>query len=250
MAQYIYTCHSPECNGREFSESRADVAVCTSCGSSNISRKSSSSRMLYLITAMALLGVGGWYLASLLGGDDPIPPNEDCALVAVRAPEVGKCGFQLEPVFDGGCQPDTLYWTKDGIEQLPLLTSMGQFDIDGDVTLRFALQTASLDLPGKYQELILSCNKAILTASEKNAERKRIEGIVQAHLTDPFGPSKYDAFDVTKSLPDGSVRLPDGRMTSGISWQNLLLLLWPDKRLNIRIELDDYGDITTIYFSK
>ena len=206
--------------------------------------------MLYLITAIALLGVGGWYLASLLGGDDPIPPNEDCALVAVRAPEVGKCGFQLEPVFDGGCQPDTLYWTKDGIEQLPLLTSMWQFDTDGDVTLRFALQTASLDLPGKYQELILSCNKAILTASEKNAERKRIEGIVQAHLTDPFGPSKYDAFDVTKSLPDGSVRLPDGRMTSGISWQNLLLLLWPDKRLNIRIELDDYGDITTIYFSK
>ena len=39
-------------------------------------------------------------------------------------------------------------------------------------------------------------------------------------------------------------------MTSGISWQNLLLLLWPDKRLNVRIELDDYGDITTIYFSK
>ena len=44
---------------------------------------------------------------------------------------------------------------------------MGQFDIDGDVTLRFALQTASLDVPGEYQELSLSCNKAILTASEK-----------------------------------------------------------------------------------
>jgi hypothetical protein len=206
--------------------------------------------MLYLIPAVALIGIGGWYLASLLGGTDPIKSNKDCTLVAVRTPKIGKCGYQLDAVFAGGCQPDTLYWTKDGVEQSPLLTSMGQFDIDGNVTLRFALQTASLDVPGEYRELSLSCNKAILTASEKNAERKRIEGIVQAHLNDPFGPSKYDAFDVTKSLPDGSVRLPDGRMTSGISWQNLLLLLWPDKRLNVRIELDEYGDITTIYFSK
>ena len=205
--------------------------------------------MLFLIPAIAILGAGGWYLASMLDAPPP-PEQEGCALVAVSASKVGKCSYQLEPVFEGGCQPDTLYWTKNGIVQSPLLTSVGQFDVDGDVKLRFAIQVASLDLPERCQELSLSCNKSLLTSREKDAERKRIESIIQTHLSEPFGPSKYDAFDVTKNLPDGSIRLPDGRMTSGISWQNLLLLLWPEERLNVRVELDDFGDITTIYFSK
>ena len=73
--------------------------------------------MIYLIPAVALLGVGGWYLASLLGETEPIKPEKGCTLVAVRTPKVGKCGYQLDAVFAGGCQPDTLYWTKDGVEQ-------------------------------------------------------------------------------------------------------------------------------------
>ena len=205
--------------------------------------------MLYLIPTIAILGVGGWYLASMFDAPPP-PPEEGCALVSVSASKVGKCSYQLEPVFEGGCQPDTLYWSKNGIEQPPLLTSVGQFDVDGNADLRFAIQLASLNVPAKCQNLSLSCNKSLLTSSEKNAERKRIENMIQAHLNEPFGSDKYAAFDVTKNLPDGSVRLPDGRMTSGISWQNLLLLLWPDERLKVRVELDDFGDITTIYFSK
>lgn len=251
MARYTYICHSKECNGREFNESRANVAQCTNCGSNDIQRKSSNKGVLLLLPLIGLLGFGAWYAASHFDfGSDMESSRDVCDLVTIKVAEQNRCGYQIEPVFSGGCQPDTLFWSQDEVEQPPLLTSMGQFDVSGDRVLRFALKAEYLSKAGKYKELRVSCNPKKRSPAELKSERKRIEEIIQACIANPFSAAKYDAFDATKSLPDSTIRLPDGRLTSGISWQNLILLLWPDEPLKTRVELDDYGDITNIYFSK
>lgn len=251
MANFTYICYSDECNGREFTESRSDVAVCTSCGSNNIRLKSGNRRSLYLLPAIALLSIGGWFLLQQLDFD-PIDdnPESECSLAAIAVSKIGNCRYQVDPTFRGSCQPDTLFWSINGMEQTPLLTSMGQFEAQGDITLHFALASASLSNPGQFQDTIINCDKDIWSDSQRQDERDRIKDIISAHLNDPFGPGKYEAFDITKRLEDGTIRLPDGRMTSGISWQNLLMLLWPNEQLKVGVEIDEYGDIAKIYFSK
>ena len=251
MARYKYICHSKECNGREFSESRANVARCTNCGSSDIQRKSSKKGVWLLLPFIGLLGFGAWYAANHFDfGSDMESNSNGCDLLTIKAVKQNRCGYQIEPVFSGGCQPDTLFWSQDGVEQPPLLMSMGQFDVSGDRVLRFALQAESLTKAEKYKELQVSCNPETRSPAELKSERKRLEDIIQACVSNPFSAAKYDAFEATKSLSDSTIRLPDGRLTSGISWQNLILLLWPDEPLKTRVELDDYGAITNIYFSK
>jgi hypothetical protein len=251
MAKHTYTCYSNECNDREFSESRADLAVCTHCGSSNIKRKSRNKRALLMIPLIGLIGMGAWQaFDSLARSRPPFDDNTDCKLVAINQTKISKCGYQIDPVFQEGCRQDTIFWWKNGEEQLPILASLGQLDVDGDVELRFALNAQSLTQTGAFKELSLTCNPQKMSPAEQKAENQRLEAIIQASVLNPFGPEKYDAFNATKSLPDSTVRLPDGRFTSGISWQNLLLLLWPDEQLKSRVTIDEYGDITNIYFSK
>ena len=74
---------------------------------------------------------------------------------------------------------------------------MGQFEAEGDLTLHFALASASLSSPVSSETPL---SPAIRTFGRTaRGLRERIEGVISAHLKDPFGPGKYEAFDSARA---------------------------------------------------
>lgn len=253
-----YKCNSPECASKPPFQGPRGLNKCLNCGAADPSQIRSSTKLM--VSTLLLLVIAALVWLFFPGPTTPPtpceppceplpPPPAPCNLIGFTNTSTENCLLFLKPEYSDSCSgSETITYREVGSNTdseagWSPLTAGTSIDLKGRKSIHLEFR---MDNNVVLDTTITSgCTK--LSPTDIDNRRKLIVKAIEDFIRNPISSARYPAHNFTKFIPDGGVVLPDGTTTSGLRWQNDVFVLWPNKPLQVTVELDDdFGTIKRV----